>query len=207
MNSRESVRLSSPRTKENRFEKGEEMNPSDEEIPEMVHYREKKVTERSLMHYDFLSKYYFWIYLSIALVFGIVVAMMYQNNSGVLSSLASRTRFFNPSVLGILILIALIIISYATFQADMYCGNDALRILSNSFFMIFLFAFLLWSYFIFTTHQFQYAFWVSIVLLVIAVVWFLWLWKIDRLSSYFMIYTVLLFLYLSYATNQLGKKL
>jgi hypothetical protein len=193
--------MSSPRTKEFRHE--EEMETSgDTQVS-----TEEEVTEkpRSLIHYDFLSKYYFWIFLSIALVFGLIVFMMYMNNRAALAATGSLL-FLNNNILGILLLIALVVVAYAGFQANMYAMNSGIKILSNSLFVGFLVIFLLWGYFVFMTNQLQYAFWTSIVLLIVSVLWLFFLWKVDRLSAYFMIYVVLLLIYLAYYTNQLQKR-
>lgn len=193
-------RLAPPRNKEDRF--GDETPVVIVENNEVRHYNEKE----GLLHYDFLGRYHFWIFLSIALIFGLIVWMLYQSNSSVLSSASGKFQaFLNPSVLAILILIALVVVSYAAFQADLYCGNFGQELASNTFFLIFLFLFLAWGYLLFTTSLHQYAFWAAIALLVISIIWFFWLWKVDRLSSYFMIYVVLLLVYLSYFTNQLQK--
>lgn len=203
-------RLSGLRTKEDRFE-DEHDNVETETTPSVVIINNTMESEpapknKNLVHYDFLGRYHFWIYLSIALVFGIIVFMMYQHNASALTGVANKYQtYFNPSVITILSLIALVAISYSTYQADMYCQHSWQAMTSNTFFMIFLFLFLAWGYLLFMTSQLTYAFWAAIVLLILVIIWFFWLWRIDRLSAYFMIYVGLLLVYLAYFTNQLHK--
>lgn len=180
-------------TKENRFQEDVIVTEPEEKI----YYTQR---------YDFLRNYYFWIFLSIAFIFGIMVWGMVNNRlSQIHASNPLIAQFLNPSVMVVLSIIALIVIGYAGYQAAFACGTDLTRLIGNVFFILFLFAFLLWGYLLTQPGFVTQAYWTSIVLVVLAILWLLWLWKIDRLSSYLMIYVAVLFIFVAYYTYQLTK--
>jgi len=157
--------------------------------------------------YNFLKDYYFWIFLSIAIVFGILVWFMLRSklNTASVNGTTLLSTLTNPSVLVILTIIGLIVVAYAAYQASAAHGDGMLRLVGNLFFIGFLLLFLLWAYLLSVSGFEKQAFWVSVILVIVAVLWMIWLWKIDRLSAYVMIYVVVLFILLSFYTKHITK--
>ena len=180
--------------KENRFREDDDIEEGGTPLLE----ENSNTTSR---RYNFLRDYYFWIFLSIAIIFGILIWFLLQSRLSALSGngtlLATLT---SPAVLTILVIIALIIIAYAGYQSATANGDGLLRLIGNLFFIGFLFLFLLWAFLLVTPGFGMQAFWVSIALVVVALLWMIWLWKTDRMSAYVMIYVVVLFILLSFYT-------
>jgi hypothetical protein len=153
--------------------------------------------------HGYVKTYYFWIFFSIALIFGLIVwSMINTRLSSVSVAGVPLSQLFTPVLMIVFVLIALFGVSFAAFQAAKNSERRMSRLVGNTFFIVTLFVFLLWAYLLVTPGFVNQAFWTSVVLVIIAVLWVLWSWKISRGASYFMIIVALIFAYLAFYTNQ-----
>lgn len=153
--------------------------------------------------HGYVKTYYFWIFFSIALIFGLIVWSMINTRLSTVSVAGvPLSQLFTPVLMIVFVLIALFGVSFAAFQAAKSSERRMTRLIGNTFFIVTLFVFLLWAYLLITPGFADQAFWTSIVLVIISVLWVLWSWKVSRGASYFMIIVALIFAYLAFYTNQ-----
>ena len=143
-------------------------------------------------NYDFLGEYHFWTYFSVAAIFALVSYMVIQNNMTFVNSLPKPKFSISLSVLYILFIIGFIILAYAGFMGNCYSPNEMRKGGSNVFFVLYLFIFLTWVYTLFGKKDLKNAFFISIALFLITLLWIFWLWKTDRTAAYLMIYVLII---------------
>jgi tryptophan-rich sensory protein len=188
--------MSEYKHKENRFELSEDMPGVMMETTRVKVVRE---------NYDFLSGYEFWTYFSVSAIFALLTFSMIKNNMTFYNSLIQPKWTVPLNILFMLFLLGFIILAYAGYSGNCYSPNEMRKSGSNVIFLLYLFLFLTWTYLLFVKKDLKNAFFFSLALFILTILWVLWLWKTDKTSAYLMLYVLVITGYGSWLTYNFMK--
>lgn len=115
-----------------------------------------------------------------------------------------RIPAFSPPsyVIALMFFFLLFIIAFAGFRGDKFAASINQRRILNGLFAVQLLFLVLWAWVLTVLKDFTTGFYLSIVVAILAIVWVLALFTIDRLSAYLLILYVLWVVFLSFWNYQ-----